>query len=287
MLANSSETAAMQADSSKAAAILAGSLRERRVLGYRLHPMLRDQLLDLLFEACATRRRIILSSANLHGLYVFEREASYRALQARPETVVMIDGMPIVWLLRVLGHAVGRDHRTTWLDWFPLALARAAAEGRRVFILGHPSDVLSAGLAKARSAWPGLIISGHTGYFDASDNIVCERIVATVNAFDADIVVVGMGMPRQEVFVSRYGRLLTAPVVGLGGAAFGYVAGEQRVPPRWMGRAGLEWAHRLASDPARLAGRYMAEPFLLAWILVRRLTREKLTGRSSSPDLVG
>jgi len=256
------------------------SLGEIEVFGFRFHPMPRGHLLDLVFGACATRKRVILAGANLHGLYMFERSPSYRALLKRPETAVIVDGMPIIWMLRTLGYAVRRVHRTTWVDWFPAALARAAQEGRRVFILGHPPQVLAAGLAKARTLWPDLAISGHDGFFDASDPAECERVAGAINGFAPEILIVGMGMPRQEDFVHRYAALITAPFIGLGGAAFGYFAGEQKTPPRWMGQAGLEWAHRLLADPGRMAGRYLMEPFLLLTVLAWRLTREKVTGRS-------
>ena len=204
---------------------------------------------------------------------MFERHREYRELHARQTTHVLVDGMPIVWLLRAFRHDVDRRHRTTWLDWFEVALGRAADSGRRIFVLGHSAGALKTGLERARRRWPGFEIDGADGYFDIDDAAACGAKVATINSFAPDILFVGMGMPKQEIFAARYRDEIAAPVVGLGGAAFAYFAGDQAAPPRWMGQAGLEWAYRLAKNPRRLAGRYTVEPVLLAAALTGRLVR--------------
>jgi N-acetylglucosaminyldiphosphoundecaprenol N-acetyl-beta-D-mannosaminyltransferase len=248
-------------------------LRLLSTLGYRFHLLSKDELLDLMFEDRPPGHKITIASANLHGLYMFERHREYRELHARQTTLVHVDGMPIVWLLRAFGHDVDRRYRTAWLDWFEVALGRAADSGRRIFVLGHSVDTLNTGLERARCRWPGFEIDGADGYFDVDDAAACGAKVATINSFAPDILFVGMGMPKQEIFAARYRDEIAAPVVGLGGAAFAQFAGDQAAPPRWMGPACLEWAYRLAKDPRRLAGRYTVEPVLLAAALTARLVR--------------
>jgi N-acetylglucosaminyldiphosphoundecaprenol N-acetyl-beta-D-mannosaminyltransferase len=247
-------------------------IHEIRALGLRFHPMTKSTLLDQMFKPRASGERMIVGGANLHGLYVNHHSADYDALLQKPETVVIIDGMPVIWMLRLLGHTVDRSHRITWVDWFEDALARAAHEGRAVFILGHTPQILAEGLAKARAKWPSLRIDGTHGFFAIGDNAPDARAaIETVNAFAPDILIVGMGMPRQEIFTLRFGSRLNAPVIGLGGAAFAYFAGFEPTPPRWMGRWGLEWSHRLFADPRRMAFRYLIEPLFLSFYLGRRL----------------
>lgn len=248
---------------------------EISIFGYRFHPLTKSQLLDLIFVDRGRDQQITIASANLHGLYMFERHVEYRELHSRPGTHVIVDGMPIVWLTRLFGYNVDGRHRTTWMDWFEDALDRAERSGRRVFILGHTPETLRLGLARARERWPTLVISGSDGYFDIDDPVACRAVAATINAFAPDILFLGMGMPRQEIFAARHVSDLDAPVIGLGGAAFAYLAGDQAAPPRWMGRAGLEWLHRLFHDPKRLATRYFLEPVLLLAALSFRLFREK------------
>ena len=252
----------------------AASSREIRALGHRFHPMRKAELIDFLFRPRPEGERVILAGANLHGMYSFETVDEYRALLQRPETTVIVDGMPVVWLLRLLGHDVGRDHRTTWVDWFEDALGRAARDGRRVFVLGHSKATLAKGVDRLGRRWPDLKLSVRDGFFDVNDDRACREVVDQVNAANPDVLIVGMGMPKQEIFVGRYASQLRVPVIGLGGAAFAYLAGEQVAPPRWMGRTGLEWLHRLFVNPRRMAGRYLVEPLLLAVVIGRRVVTQ-------------
>ena len=254
---------------------LAGS-REIRALGHRFHPMRKAELIAFLFQPRSGNERVILAGANLHGMYSFETVDEYRALLQRPETTVIVDGMPVIWLLRLLGHDVGRDHRTTWVDWFEDALGRAARDNRRVFVLGHSQATLAKGVERLTRRWPDLRLNVRDGFFDVNDDQACRAVVEQINAAKPDVLIVGMGMPKQEIFVGRYASLLKVPVIGLGGAAFAYLAGEQIAPPRWMGRTGLEWLHRLCVNPRRMAGRYLVEPLLLAAVIGRRVVTQGL-----------
>lgn len=263
---------------------LSSRLWEVRTLGLRFHPVTKQQLLDELFRARGPGDKMVLGGANLHGLYVSCMDQEYDRLLQAPDTLVIVDGMPVVPMLRMLGYKVGRRHRTTWLDWFPDALARAEREGRSVYILGHTADVLKEGLAKARAKWPALRIDGAHGFFNIEEQSAeAARAIDCVNAFKPDILFLGMGMPRQEQFAYRFRSRIDAPVIGLGGAAFAYFAGFEPTPPRWMGRVGLEWLYRLAASPRRLAFRYLIEPGLLAFFLIRRAIRMPGAGASSGP----
>lgn len=279
MPANSSYSAGA---ASKSGVEKARTLGEVRLLGYRFHPRTKSELLDLVFDDRAPGEQLTIASANLHGLFMFERFAEYRGLHARDDTHVIVDGMPIVWLLRWFGHDVQRQHRTTWMDWFEDALDRAARTGKRVFILGHTPAALDAGLARAHERWPELAIAGVHGFFDTEDPVACRGATEAINRFAPHVVFIGMGMPRQEIFAARYARTIEVPVIGLGGAAFAYFAGDQAAPPRWMGQAGLEWLHRLFHDPRRLATRYFVEPLVLCAALSLRLLRERQRGPSAS-----
>lgn len=262
-----------------------GKSGEIRLLGYRFHPMRKAELLDFIFADRAPGRQEVLAGANLHGLYMHERVPEYRSLLSRPNVKVMVDGMPIIWLLRLFGKPVAAQQRTTWADWLEDALARAAKERRRVFVLGHTQAVLETGLEKARLRWPDLLVEGRNGFFDLDDPVACRGVLDDIRAYRPDLLVLGMSMPRQEVFLERHLAEVEAPVIGLGGAAFAYFAGDQVKPPRWLGRLGFEWAYRLLRDPRRLAVRYLVEPFGLAWTLGRRLLRERRpTGRRPSRE---
>jgi N-acetylglucosaminyldiphosphoundecaprenol N-acetyl-beta-D-mannosaminyltransferase len=105
------------------------------------------------------------------------------------------------------------------------------------------------------------------GYFDpgGEEN---ERVLRAIEAFAPDVLLVGMGMPRQEHWImdnlDRLGSTVLLPC----GASIDYVAGEIPTPPRWAGRWGLEWLYRLLAEPGRLWKRYLIEPWFLGYLLV-------------------
>lgn len=100
-----------------------------------------------------------------------------------------------------------------------------------------------------------------------------ERVLARINAWHPDILLVGMGMGRQERWVLENRDRLDVPVVAVCGACIEYFAGSVKTAPRWLGPLGLEWAFRLLSDPRRFAWRYLVEPWLAIAFLVRPNSR--------------
>src|SRR5690606_25524795 len=105
-------------------------------------------------------------------------------------------------------------------------------------------------------------IAVHHGYFDA-EGAANAALLGAIAAFDPDVVLVGMGMPRQELWIIDNRPALKRGVLFPVGAAFDYEAGVQRAAPRVLGALGVEWLFRLAAQPRRLAFRYLVEPWFL------------------------
>jgi len=166
------------------------------------------------------------------------------------------DGMPVVWALRRLGaHGVGRVYGPDIM----LALsAYSAQHGYRQFYLGGAPGVPD-DLARILTArFPGLIVAGSTSppfrEMSAADEL---ELLAQINAAEPHIIWVGLGSPKQDLWMAHNRPNLTAPLMVGVGAAFDFIAGRQRQAPRWMQHSGLEWLFRLASEPARLWRRYL------------------------------
>jgi N-acetylglucosaminyldiphosphoundecaprenol N-acetyl-beta-D-mannosaminyltransferase len=98
-------------------------------------------------------------------------------------------------------------------------------------------------------------------------------VLELIRQHNPDVLIVGMGMPRQERWLLANHDKLAAPVLLTSGAAIDYVAGEIPTPPRWLGPLGLEWLYRLASEPRRLWRRYLLEPWFAVALFVRDLWR--------------
>jgi N-acetylglucosaminyldiphosphoundecaprenol N-acetyl-beta-D-mannosaminyltransferase len=152
-----------------------------------------------------------------------------------------------------------------------------------VFFLGGAPGVAEAARTRILRDWPKAKLATHHGYFDAAaQSPETEAVIARIQAFRPHILLVGMGMPRQEIWLAKtYDRLPACAMFPIGGA-FDYEAGVQRASPRWIGQLGLEWLFRLCADPRRLFRRYCIEP---AFLLGPALTdlRRAMARRSPRP----
>ncbi len=157
------------------------------------------------------------------------------------------DGMPLVWLGRARGHAVERVYGP---DFMQALLART--RGRRHLLFGS-DDATLARLVARFGADVATLRPPHGAWDEAEDARLCDA----VNRAAADVVWVGLGAPRQELWMARNRARLDAPLLVGVGAAFDFLAGTKPQAPRLLRRAGLEWAFRLATEPRRLAPRYL------------------------------
>jgi N-acetylglucosaminyldiphosphoundecaprenol N-acetyl-beta-D-mannosaminyltransferase len=239
----------------------------------KVTPTTTQDLLDILDLSAANREQCIIASQNLHGMKLWYEVDEVRKLHDLDNTFVHIDGMPIVTLCRLMGIDATREQRVTLVDFIWPLLQTAQDLGWRLFYLGARPDVLAAGLAKIRATYPTLEIAGHDGYFELRDRAKNAAILEAIRAHRPHLVLVGMGMGRQEPWILEHRRELAPASFITVGACLEYVAGAVKTPPRWMGRAGLEWLFRLAENPMRFWHRYLVEP----WVLVAHIAGHVFT----------
>ena len=238
------------------------------LLGVTADPLTIAELNECIARAVARGERWIIANHNLRSVYLYHRDPKMRAFFARAQ-VVHIDGMPLVYWAWVLGYPVTKQHRVTYVDWVHPLMATAAAEGWRVFYLGGKPGVAARAAEKLRQQYPGLVLETRHGYFTPEEN---DAVLEEIARFQPHVLMVGMGMPRQEHWVLDNLERISANAILTAGACFDYVAGVIPTPPRWMGRMGLEWLYRLWSEPRRLARRYLLEPWFLVPLALRDLT---------------
>ncbi|WP_404434899.1 WecB/TagA/CpsF family glycosyltransferase [Microbacterium lacus] len=154
-------------------------------------------------------------------------------------------------------------HRVGSTDWVMQAME--LGEVRKVCVLGGRAQSNAAMAARGRAAAPGTEILSIPAdpWSDDDFDKVCEQL----RDFAPDLLLIGMGMPLQERVSDELAGQLRIPVVALVGGAIDQLSGVQRNAPRWLGRLGGEWLWRLATQPRRLAYRYLVEPFALAKLL--------------------
>lgn len=197
-----------------------------------------------------------------------------RLLQAcRAARWVVADGMPLVWASRLLGRPLPERINGADLAW--ALLERAAARGYRVFLLGGEPGVADSAALRIRDRLPGLQVVGTAsppfGFEKRPDQL--RQTVATVKRASPDIVLVGLGAPKQELWLQEHLAEAGVPVgIGVGGT-FNFWAGRVRRAPRIVQRVGLEWLWRLTQEPRRLWRRYLVRDVAFAPLLAKELWR--------------
>ena len=237
--------------------------------GFHVNPGTMHDYINLLESQINRGEKANLFAHNLHTLYEYFR--SEKLEKAYRDSFVLIDGMPLIPLLKLAGFNAQRSHRVTYADFIWPLLEHAAARGWRVFYVGQPEEVQEAAFANIKKRFPDIIISGHHGFFDSSaGSDDSKMVIDQINSFHTDLCIVGMGTPLQEYWVEEHRELIDAPALIVSGACLEYVSGVVGTPPRWMGRWGLEWSYRFFENPKRFASRYFIEPWVLAYLMLSR-----------------
>ena len=245
---------------------------EISLLGFPAHPMTGDEVIGQVATAVADRRRLIVANLNTHAMASMFKSQDMARLLIQRDTLVMLDSMPMLFLANMLGHRLSRAKRTTSLDFYSDMFKLAAQRGWRIGYVGGTAEVIENGLATLRHRYPGLDIDGRNGFFNfrKSEDAAYAGVVSWLQERAHDVVIVGMGMPRQEEWIMLVQHRVPTSVFLPAGAYLDYQVGAQKLPPRWLGQIGIEWAYRLVHSPRRLAYRYLVEPIvLLYWLLVR------------------
>ena len=251
------------------------------LLGEPMDAVTREQVMAFTAERAAQRRRGLVANHNLHSLHLLKRDRSMGEIY-RLADLIEIDSMPLIAWGRLLGHELGRAHRNTYLDWREEFWAVAAAKGWRVFHLGCRPGVGARAAEAITARWPGAVIGERDGYFDV-DGAENDAVLAQIAAFRPDVLFVGMGMPRQERWITVNWERLPACVVFPIGAAFDYEAGVVPTPPRWTAAIGMEWFARFLAEPGRLFHRYFVEPWSLVPAALADLMGLLRKGRARRP----
>ncbi|MGA9659462.1 MAG: WecB/TagA/CpsF family glycosyltransferase [Asticcacaulis sp.] len=230
-------------------------------------------VMDFVGLSIAAKQRAIVANHNLHSLYLFQKRADMRTFYAKA-ALIEIDSTPMIAWARLMGHDVTRSHRVTYLDYRETFWGLAQERGWRVYHIGGAPEHNAASKAAILNRFPHVHLDVHTGYFDmtGADN---AALLADIADKRPDVLLVGMGMPRQEMWILQNLEALPPCVILPVGAAFDYEAGVMYTPPRWTGQWGIEWLVRFFHEPKRLFSRYFIEPWWLLGQAVRDILRRK------------
>jgi N-acetylglucosaminyldiphosphoundecaprenol N-acetyl-beta-D-mannosaminyltransferase len=147
------------------------------------------------------------------------------------------------------------------------------AKGYRHFFYGGSQGVAQDLADELKRRFPNLKIAGtHAPPFRKTGDMEVSSVIESINASGADIIWVGLGTPKQDLWIAQHRHLLKAPVLAAVGAAFDFHTGRSPQAPYWMQRSGLEWLFRLINEPRRLAFRYLVYNPIFILLVIMQLT---------------
>jgi N-acetylglucosaminyldiphosphoundecaprenol N-acetyl-beta-D-mannosaminyltransferase len=220
-------------------------------------------------------------TANTDILRLANQDEEIRRLIGRA-TLVVADGMPLVWASRIAGD--GLPQRVTGSSLI-FSLCRAAAvQRRRVFFLGGAPDVPHRAAERLQKLYPGFAVAGVDSPPMGFENNVelVALLVQKVATARPDLVMVGLGFPKQENLIERLIQAHPSAFYVGCGAAIPIAAEMVSRAPATVQRIGLEWLYRLLQEPQRLAGRYLYDAFFACSLLLTTLRSRLRSARDPS-----
>ena len=233
-------------------------------------------------RAAKDKRPLKVTALAVHGVMTGVLDRAHR-WRLNGYDLVAPDGQPVRWALNLL-HKCALGNRVYGPDLTIAVCRRAAAEQLPVFLYGSRPEVLDALSKNLLRTIPGLVVAGQRpSLFRKSTNDEKAAIIAEIRDSKAAIVFVGLGCPRQEVFVHEYATALQRPVLAVG-AAFDFHAGLLKQAPRALQDRGLEWAFRLVQEPRRLWRRYFyLNPYFLLLLSAQLCGLHRFSDRGEAP----
>lgn len=226
------------------------------LLGMSLARCSEPELMDALFAALAKQRGGWLITANLDFLRRYYKDPRMQVLYSQADLRVA-DGMPLVWAAALQGTPL--PERIAGASLLRPLAERAAREGRSLYFLGGNGNSAEGASLRLKQEFPELRVAGFASPWlpVEPDDAAVEPTRQALTEARPDIVLVALGSPKQEWLISKLRRSLPACwFIGVG-MSFSFATGEMPRAPGWMQRSGLEWVHRLVSEPRRLGKRYL------------------------------
>jgi N-acetylglucosaminyldiphosphoundecaprenol N-acetyl-beta-D-mannosaminyltransferase len=229
--------------------------QKRNVLGVLVDAVDYDRAVADIVAAAEEQRPYAVSALAVHGVMTGVQDPVHRYRLNRLDLVTP-DGQPVRWALNLL-HGAGLRDRVYGPELTLRLCAEAARRSMPVYFYGSDAETVATLVDKLAQRFPGLVVAGaEPSRFRPLDAAENDELASRVRASGARIVFVGLGCPRQEIFVYENRDRFGVPAVAVG-AAFDFHAGKSKEPPAIVQRYGLQWLHRLLQDPRRLWRRYL------------------------------
>ena len=226
--------------------------------------------LDRIAAWASRRESRYVCMCNVHSVVTARQDPKFRWVVSHADLAAP-DGAPVAWCLRRMGYH-GQE-RIDGPDLMWRCCVRAAGTGLSVFLYGGCARTLARLRRRLAEELPDLKVAGwHAPPFRTLTADEDRAVVRMIEHSGAQIVFVALGCPKQEAWMAEHRDRIRAVMIGVG-AAFDYHAGVVARAPDWLRKAGLEWFHRLLSEPRRLWRRYLVTNTLFCAYLLDEFLR--------------
>jgi N-acetylglucosaminyldiphosphoundecaprenol N-acetyl-beta-D-mannosaminyltransferase len=250
------------------------------VNGVRIDAVTREGFLETVGAFLADGDRHVVHFCSADPTVRARRDDHYRRV-LNAGALNVPDGISVASVLRL--HGV-RTERLAGSDAMRLLVDHGRQARRRHYLFGSSEETLGRLSAALETDFPGVeIVGAHSPPFRELTADELDRAASAIRETRAEHLWVGLGTPKQDLVAEELRRRGAAPTILCVGAAFDFLAGTKRRAPRWMQAAGLEWLHRLATEPRRLAGRYTMGVALFVGGVLADETRRVMRARRASP----
>lgn len=239
------------------------TLNEIKILGIKVHVVNMDETVSLLHEMIKEGQHCHVVTVGTEMIMAAQENYSFAEIINKADLVVP-DTSGVLWAAKRIGAKI--QEKVTGIDLTGRLLSIAAKDRFGVFLLGGKPGIAELASKEMIHRYPGLIIAGtHDGYFKAESNEE-KKVIEKISSSSAKLLLVGMGFPRQEEWLSRCLKE-TGAIVGIGvGGSFDVFAGTLKRAPRWMIRLHIEWLFRLFQEPKRWR-RMLAIPMFMLKVI--------------------
>lgn len=239
---------------------------------------------EIIIHNALQNRSFGVSALAVHGLVESKRSEAIGRHIARIDMIVP-DGKPVQWALNAFNDTALKD-RVYGPELTKHVLEAASERQLRVYLYGSTGSTLERLQKHITARYPGVILCGiHVDRFRDATLEEDTEDIQKIKASKANIVLVGRGCPRQEIWVSQHLGKVDAVMMAVG-AAFDYFVGNIKQPPVWMQQAGLEWMFRLSQEPRRLFKRYAVTNSLYIYYVLRQLLTQRSPVKKQFPEAV-
>jgi N-acetylglucosaminyldiphosphoundecaprenol N-acetyl-beta-D-mannosaminyltransferase len=236
------------------------------ILNVGVHAQRFDEAADTLFQWAQEPNRRYVCTCPVYTLMIAHEIPTAHTALANAD-MVTADGMPIAWVQQRKG--VPHAQRCHGPGLMRELCRRSAGTGIKHYLWGGAPGIPEALTDAIHTQYGDVnIVGAYSPPFEETGTPPNPEYIERINAAQPDIVWVGLGSPKQDVWMHLYRQHLTAPLLIGVGAAFDFISGKKRQAPEWMGAIGMEWSFRLFQEPRRLGRRYLKYNTLFVWRLI-------------------